>query len=72
MENFIKLSSMTEAMKCKRLLQRYGIFSQIKRITNKQTGCSVGIYVVRNIDMAIEILMRNHIYPQGQVVGDDI
>ena len=74
MENLIRLSSMTEAMRAKSILQKYRIFCKVQRISGKSSerGCSFGILIPNNFEKALAILADYNIYPVGRAWGDDL
>lgn len=74
MENFIVLSSMTEALRAKNILEKYRIPSKVKQIPGKTTGrgCTFGLIVPNFKDRAIEILERYNIHPKGRASGDEV
>ncbi|MEE3427657.1 MAG: DUF3343 domain-containing protein [Ruminococcus sp.] len=58
MDNLIRLSSVTSAMRAKDILKKHGIYSKVQRIPAKrgQGSCSYGILLKNNIEKAVDIL----------------
>lgn len=73
MDNLISLSSMTEAMRAKNILQKHRIFSNVKKISGSVAGkgCTFGIIVPKFTDRAYEILAQYGIFPIGRAFGDE-
>lgn len=74
MDNTIRLSSMTEALRGKNILQKHRIYSNVQRISgnNLKSGCSYGLVIPRYFDRALEILSNYNIHPVGRASGDDL
>lgn len=68
MDNLIKLSSVTQALKARDILKNNGISSKIHRIpAQKGKGsCSYGLIITKDIKKAIEILYDNEINVVGR------
>lgn len=73
MNNFIKLTSMTEAIKSKNILYRNGINSYVKKYSgnNSSRGCTFGIFVPYKFNKAVEVLEKNGINCSGRAFGDN-
>lgn len=64
MDNFIRLSSVTEAMKARDILSQYKIFSSVRRIPVRGGApCSYGIYIKTNLQKALDVLESHGIHP---------
>ncbi len=74
MDNLIKLSSVTQAMKAKEILKKHGINSKIQRIPAKkgQGACGYGLLINNKINEAAEILESNSIKVIGRAFGEKI
>lgn len=68
MDNLIKLSSVTQAMKARDILKKHGINSKLHRIPAEkgQGACSYGLIINRDIKRAAEILRENDINVIGR------
>lgn len=68
MDNLIRLSSVTQAMKARDILKSNGINSKIHRIpANKGKGaCSYGLIINKDIKKALDILKENEINVIGR------
>lgn len=68
MDNLIKLSSVTQALRAKDILGKNGIKSRVHRIPAKRgrSACSYGLLIDNNIPKAVEILMENNIRVSGR------
>lgn len=73
MDNFIKMSSLTQAFKARDVLLKYNIVSFVKRISgNRHNGCSYGI-VVKNLNNSVyDILNKHNIQLSGRALDDDL
>ncbi len=67
----IIMSSVTNAMRGKELLRKYGIYSEIERVPKNKLrqGCGYGLYVRNNIDEAEGLLRQNGIKVSGRTEG---
>ncbi len=67
MDNLLRLSSVTEAMKARELLGKQRIKAIIKRIPSGkgETSCGYGIYIYSNVNKAVEILKQEGIFIRG-------
>lgn len=74
MDDLIKLSSVTQAMKAKDILKKKGIYSKIHRIPAQkgQGACGYGLLIKRNIEKAVEILENNNIKIDGRAFGEKL
>lgn len=72
MDNLVALSSMTEALRAKSILEKYRIPSRVQRIPGSVTGkgCTFGLIIPQYRERAIEVLARYNIYPKGRASGD--
>ncbi len=63
MDNLIKLSSVTQAMKARDILKKHGIFSKVYRIpaVKGQGACSYGVLIKNRLSEAVDILRENNI-----------
>lgn len=68
MDNLIKLSSVTQAMRAKDILRQNGIYSKVHRIpaVKGKGACSYGLLINRNLNEAVSILLDNNIKIQGR------
>ncbi len=68
MDNLIKLSSVTQAMKARDILRKHGISSKIHRIpaVKGKGACSYGLLINNKLDKAVEILRNNNIKVTGR------
>ncbi len=68
MDNLIRLSSVTSAMKARDILKKHGIYSKVQRIPAKkgQGACSYGVLLKNNIEKAVGILNDNNIKILGR------
>ena len=67
-DNLIKLSSVTQAMKARDILRKHGINSKVHRIpaVKGQGACSYGLLINKNLIKAVEILRDNNIKIAGR------
>lgn len=68
MDNLIRLSSVTQAMKARDILKTNGITSKIHRIPAQkgQASCSYGLLINKDIKKAVEVLKENDIKILGR------
>ena len=68
MDNLIKLSSVTQAMRARDILKTQGIFSKVHRIPahKGQGACSYGLLLRNRLEEAVEILKDNNIKISGR------
>ncbi|MBQ5347629.1 MAG: DUF3343 domain-containing protein [Ruminococcus sp.] len=74
MDNLIKLSSVTQAMKAKDILKKHGIHSKVHRIPAKkgQGSCSYGLLINKRLNEAVNILSENNIKVFGRAFGENV
>ena len=72
MDNLIKLSSVTQALRARDILRKNGIQSQVARIPayNGRNNCGYGLKISKNVKEAVKILRENNIKVNGRALGD--
>lgn len=72
MDNLIKLSSLTSALRAKDILKHNGIYSKIARIpsSNGKGNCSYGLKINNKLHEAVRILRENGIKVSGRALED--
>ena len=73
MDNLIRLSSMTEAMRAKNILQKHSIFSSVRKHSGSALGkgCTFGIAIQGSPERAYDILAKYGIFPLRSAFGDE-
>lgn len=61
--SYLKVNSVTHAMKAKNVLSANGIYAQVVRNDNtgKREGCGYSVLIDGDTERAAEILRRNHV-----------
>ena len=74
MDNLIKLSSLTSAMRAKDILKQHNINSKVARISssNGKGNCSYGLKINNRLQEAVGILRNNGIKVSGRALEDMI
>ncbi len=71
--SYLKVNSVTHAMKAKNILSANGIYAQVVRNgnTDKREGCGYSVLIDGDVERAVAILHRNHvrILGHGEVHG---
>ncbi|MBQ7504126.1 MAG: DUF3343 domain-containing protein [Ruminococcus sp.] len=72
MDNLVKLSSLTSALRAKDILKYHGIFSKVTRIPSSsgKGNCSYGLKINNKIQEAVSILRENNIKVSGRALED--
>ena len=72
MDNMIKLSSVTQALRAKDILKGHGIRSKVVRITafRGKGSCSYGLKIENRLNDAVSILRNNNIKVSGRALED--
>lgn len=72
MDNLVKLSSVTEAMRAKDILKQNGILSKVTRIPSSRGrgNCSYGLKISNNLNKAVSILRDYDIKVSGRALED--
>ena len=72
MDNLIRLSSMTLAMRARDILKKHGIKSKVTRIqpSRGRGSCSYGLKIDNRLYEAVDILRNNNIKVSGRALGD--
>ena len=72
MDNLIKLSSLTSALRAKDILKQNGIYSKVARIpsSNGKGNCSYGLKINNRLQEAVNILRDNGIKVSGRALED--
>ncbi|MCR5653616.1 MAG: DUF3343 domain-containing protein [Ruminococcus sp.] len=72
MDNLIRLSSMTQAMRARDILKKHGIKSKVTRIqpSRDRGSCSYGLKIDNRLYEAVDILRNNNIKVSGRALGD--
>ena len=70
MDNLIKLSSVTQAMRARDILKSRGITAKVMRIpaSNGRGSCSYGLKINSRLTEAVQILRDNNIKVSGRAV----
>ena len=72
MDNLIKLSSLTHAMRASDILRKHGIKSRVIRIPASRgfENCSYGLRIDKKLNEAVRILRDNNIKVSGRASED--
>ena len=72
MDNLIKLSSLTSALRAKDILKQNGIYSKVARIpsSNGKGNCSYGLKINNRLQEAVNILREKGIKVSGRALED--
>lgn len=62
-KSYLKVNSVTHAMKGKNVLSANGIYAQVvrKSSADKRDGCGYSIMIDGDVERAKEILLKNHV-----------
>lgn len=72
MDNLIKLSSVTQALRAKDILRKHGIDAKVTRIpaSRGKGSCSYGLRINNRLYEAVQILRDNDIRVKGRALED--
>ena len=72
MDNLVRLSSVTQAMRAKDILKKQGISAKVIRTPalRGKGSCSYGLKIDNSLNEAVRILRKNNIKVSGRALED--